>query len=528
MTAAATLMGASSTETWEFDLTREIGWKGIPWNKVRKSVYRLQVRIAKAHKEGKHGKAKALQWILTHSFYAKLMAVKRVTENQGAKTPGVDKIVWRNPKDKMQAVLSLKRRGYRTKPLRRIYIPKKQKGKLRPLSIPVMKCRAQQALHLLALEPITETIADKHSYGFRPFRSAADAHGQCFNALAKRGSAPYVLEGDIKSCFDMISHQWLKDNIPMDKIMLGKWLSAGYIDKGILHTTEKGTPQGGIISPALLTLTLSGLQEAVKKAVLNKDKVNVCVYADDFIITGATKEVLENKVKPAVVSFLEKRGLTLSQEKTHITHIQEGFDFLGVNIRKYNGKLIIKPAKSNIKKFLENIRETIKRNQTVKTEKLIWQLNPKIRGWANYHSHICAKKTFAKIDNSIYKMLWQWIKHRHPDKSWAWRKRKYYRSSKHRNWIFSTKVKNKEGKIYLFDLFNASSVPIKRHVKIKGDANPYDPAYQKYLTKRLERRKSKDKITKPINSDKVLGSQNKKKKHLKMSDSRTTSHQMWF
>jgi len=179
-------------------------WNDINWNQIKYQVNRLQMRIAKAFREGKHGKAKSLQWILTHSFYAKLLAVKRVTSNQGAKTPGVDNKVWKTPKQKMQAAVSLKRHGYKAQPLKRIYIPKKQKGKYRPLSIPVMSCRAQQAVHLLSLEPIAEIIADKNAYGFRPLRSTADALGQCFIVLSRGISAEYILEGDIKSCFDNI------------------------------------------------------------------------------------------------------------------------------------------------------------------------------------------------------------------------------------------------------------------------------------------------------------------------------------
>jgi len=180
----------------------ELTWDAIIWQKVGAHVRQLQMRIAKAYREGRRSKARALQRILTHSFYAKLLAVKRVVQNRGAKTPGVDNVVWSTSKQKMQAALALKRRGYKTKPLKRIYIPKKQKGKLRPLGIPVMLCRGQQALHLLSLEPISETIADKNAYGFRPLRSTADAIEQCFIALARKGSAPYILEADIKSCFD--------------------------------------------------------------------------------------------------------------------------------------------------------------------------------------------------------------------------------------------------------------------------------------------------------------------------------------
>jgi len=422
----------------------ELTWDAIDWQKVGAHVRQLQMRIAKAFRAGKRSKARALQRLLTRSFYAKLLAVKRVVQNRGAKTPGVDNVVWRTSKQKMQAALALKRRGYKTKPLRRIYIPKKQKGKLRPLSIPAMACRAQQSLHLLSLDPISETIADKNSYGFRPLRSTADAIEQCFKALARRYSPQYILEADIKSCFDKISHTWLLKNTVMDKQILGKWLAAGYIEKGKLCPTSSGTPQGGQISPTLLVVTLSGLEAAVKAVASQPDKINVCVYADDFIITGATKEVLENKVKPVVEAFLSERGLTLSKEKTKLTHISEGFDFLGINIRKYNGKLLMKPAKSSVKRFLADIRETIKHNKTAKTENLIRMLNPKIRGWSNYYSHVCSKRTFGYVDHCIFKSIWRWAVRRHPNKSKQWIKDKYFQCSGFRNWEFLTKAKNKK------------------------------------------------------------------------------------
>lgn len=313
-------------------LATEFTWNSIQWNQVESSVRRLQRRIAKAFREKRYSKVKALQWLLTHSIYAKLLAVKRVTQNRGAKTPGVDQIIWNTPSQKLKAVFTLKRRGYKTKPLKRIYIPKKQPGKVRPLSIPAMQCRAMQALYLLALEPVAEMMADIHSYGFRPRRSTADAIGQCFNALSRKTSARYILEADIKSCFDEISHSWLLENVPMDKHILAKWLAAGYIDKNGTHTTHVGTPQGGLISPCLLVITLSGLEKTVRQVISNqkRDKVHLSIYADDFIITGATQEVLEEKVKPAVEAFLNVRGLRLSEEKTKITHINEGFEFLGM------------------------------------------------------------------------------------------------------------------------------------------------------------------------------------------------------
>ncbi len=220
-------------------------WDSINWDIINAEVYRLQTRIAKAVREGRHSKVKSLQWLLTHSFHAKLLAVKRVVQNQGGKTPGVDNVIWKTSQQKIKAAQSLTRRGYQTQPLRRIYIPKKD-GRKRPLSIPSMLCRAMQALHLLALAPVTECCADKNSYGFRPKRSCADAMEMCHILLSKKYSSQFILEGDIKSCFDKISHQWLRDNIPMDKEILNKWLAAGYLEKGILYPTSEGTPQGGL------------------------------------------------------------------------------------------------------------------------------------------------------------------------------------------------------------------------------------------------------------------------------------------
>jgi RNA-directed DNA polymerase len=434
-------------------------------------------------------KTKALQRILTHSFFAKLLAVKRVVQNQGAKTPGVDNVIWNTSDQKIQAALSLKRRGYQTQPLKRIYIPKKQKGKLRPLSIPVMLCRAQQALHLLSLEPLAELKADKNAYGFRPLRSAADAIEQCFKSLAQKSSAHYILEGDICACFDSISNPWLMANIPMDKEILGKWLTAGYIEKGKRYPTTGGAPQGGVISPTLLTVTLSGLEQAVKAATRPQDKVHISIYADDFIITGATKEVLENKVKPTVEAFLRERGLLLSQEKTKITPITEGFDFLGMNIRKYKGKLIIQPAKSSVKRFLADIRKTIKLNAAAKAEKLINQLNPKILGWSNYYRHVCSKRTFSYVDHHIFSAIWRWATRRHTNKNARWVKEKYFRYSGYRNWVFSTMIENTKGESFYLDLKEASKIPIKRHIKIRAEAIPYDPAYHEYLNQRTQRKK---------------------------------------
>jgi RNA-directed DNA polymerase len=465
-------------------------WHDIDWKSANHTVRRLQARIVKATQEKRWNKVKALQRLLTHSFSGKALAVRRVTENQGKNTPGVDKVTWNTPHKKINAVYSLRQRDYHPQPLRRIYIPKKN-GKKRPLGIPVMKCRAMQSLYLLALDPVAETTADPNSYGFRPQRSTADAIEQCFNALSKGYSPQWVLEGDIKGCFDAISHDWLLAHIPMEKVMLKKWLKAGYMEKHVLYPTEEGTPQGGIISPVLANMTLDGLERKLaglfpKTTVPGiAAKVNFVRYADDFIVTASSKELLEQQVKPLIETFMKERGLELSTEKTCITHIEDGFDFLGQNVRKYKTgkrhKLLIKPAKKNVHAHLEKIRDIVKKNKTLPAGKLILILNPIIRGWAQYHQHVVSADIFNSIDDEIYQRLRRWMKRRHPTKSNEWITKKYFKTVEGDNWVFYGEMEGQQ-----YRLAETASVPIKRHVKVKAEANPYDLKWETYYEKRLD------------------------------------------
>ena len=468
----------------------EIRWHNIDWHHCHKIVKKLQMRIVKAVQENRWGKVKSLQRLLTRSFSGKAIAVKRVTENQGKKTPGVDNATWSTPVSKSQALLSLKHRGYKAQPLKRVNIPKAN-GKLRPLGIPVMKCRAMQALHLLALEPVAETTADKNSYGFRPYRSTADAIHSCYIVLAKEGSAQWILEGDISGCFDNINHDWLLNNIPMDKTILKKWLKAGYIDKQTLFETKAGTPQGGIISPVLANMTLDGLEKTLQEHFPKQHRpvtFSFIRYADDFVITGRSKEFLELEVKPLVEKFLAQRGLTLSAGKTKITHIETGFDFLGQNVRKYNGKFLTKPSKKNTKNFLVKVQKIIKESGALKQAGLIRLLNPVIRGWAEHHKHAASSKTFSSVDHKIYWMLRRWAKRRHSSKSTRWIRAKYYKRIDARNDVFSVVIKKQKpnGEPRLWSLRRASDSKIKRHIKIKADANPYDPQWEIYFEKRWQ------------------------------------------
>ena len=472
-----------------------VAWHSIDWARCHREVRRLQARIVKATRESRHGKVKALQWMLTHSFSGKALAVRRVTENQGKKTPGVDGVTWSAPEAKSQAMLSLGRRGYRPQPLRRVYIPKSN-GKMRPLGIPTLKDRAMQALYLLAIEPVAETTADRCSFGFRPERATADAIEQCFTALSKKVAPQWILEGDIKGCYDNISHDWLLSHTPMDRTILKKWLKAGYMEDRQLFPTEAGTPQGGIISPTLANFVLDGLDARLHAKIgrtrqINGKQVKLMInyvrYADDFIVTGRSKELLEREVMPIIKEFMRERGLTLSPEKTKITHIDEGFDFLGQNIRKYNGKLLIKPSKANVATFLEKVRSAVKGNKALDQDKLIRMLNPMIQGWANYHQHVVSKETFARVDHEIWRVLWQWAVRRHPQKSSVWIKKRYFYSVGTRNWVFAAATGESlpNGKPILKSLRKATDTPIRRHRAIKLEANPFDPQWETYFEERI-------------------------------------------
>ena len=469
-------------------------WDRIDWTEAELAVRKLQARIVKAQKEGRTGKVKALQWTLTHSFYAKALAVKRVTSNGGGNTPGVDMETWEKPEAKTQAISELKRRGYQPKPLRRVHI-KKSNGKLRLLGIPTMKDRAMQALYLMALEPVSETTADTRSYGFRKERRCMDAVQQCHNILRKGYSPEWILEGDIKGCFDHISHEWLLANIPMDKAMLRKWLKCGYIFNKQMFPTEEGTPQGGIISPTLANMTLDGLQKVLAekykrvriKGKLYSPMVNLVRYADDFIITCENRETLEKEIKPLVADFMSERGLTLSEEKTVITNICDGFDFLGFNIRKYSNEILTKPTKKAEKRFMENIRKVIKGNKGCRQESLIRMLNAKIRGWGAYYQHGATRDSFHRVDHQIFLSLWQWAKRRHSKKGKRWIKDRYWHNIRGNSWTFAAKFKKSNGKEDQLTLLTlASSFPFLQYTQIKGDMNPFDVDCRLYFNQRMK------------------------------------------
>lgn len=478
--------------------TTETQWDQINWKQCEWRVQRLQARIVKASQMRRWGRVKALQRLLICSFSGKALAVKRVTENKGKRTSGVDRVLWSTSRSKLAAIAFLQRRGYRPLPLRRVHIPKSN-GKLRPLGIPTMRDRAMQALHLMALEPIAETYADHNSYGFRKGRSTADAIEQCFNALSGSDAPEWILEGDIKGCFDHISHRWLLTHIPMDTVILEKWLRCGFLENANWFATEAGTPQGGIVSPTLANLTLDGLEELLTKMFPRRQekgrwvhpKVHLVRYADDFVITGKSHSLLVNKVQPLVEEFLRERGLELSAVKTHVTRIQDGFDFLGQHIRKYGGKLLITPSKKNTQAFLTKVRGVIEKNKSATQGNLIVLLNPIIRGWANYHRHCVASRAFDRVDFEIWRKLWRWSRRRHPAKSAGWVKARYFHAIGGRTWTFAAHAgaPNSPHHPSWKRLVYASNTPVRRHRKIKGEANPFDPRWRSYFAERARRQK---------------------------------------
>lgn len=483
-------------------------WHDLDWARIQQTVRKTQLKIAQATEEGDWRRVKRLQRLLTHSFYGRCLAVRRVTENRGRKTPGVDGETWGTPQAKLQAVGRLsKKRGYRPKPLRRVWIPKPGKPEKRPLGIPTMLDRAMQALYLQALEPVIESTSDPKSYGFRPDRSTADAMVELFHLLSPQTAPVWILEGDIKGFFDNINHEWLCRNVPMDRTVLRKWLKAGVIDRRQLMATEAGTPQGGIISPCLANATLNGLEAQLKchlvqqmgKTKAQQAKVYVVRYADDFVVTAASKELLEDEVKPWVEQFLSVRGVALSREKTQIVHIHQGFDFLGWNFRKYvpkspyrKAKLLIKPSKKNVTAFYRKVGEIIKNSGALTQDALIGQLNPVLKGWAQYHSPVVAKQTFSKLDSLIFWRLWRWAKRRHSKKSADWIRKKYFRSIGGQNWVFAYPYKNGKGERQFRRLYGLAETAIVRHKRLPGEYQPYDAAHElKWEALRVQRMQHK-------------------------------------
>lgn len=475
-----------------------VEWKHINWRKLEKRVYKLQKRIYRASSRGDVKAIRRLQKTLMKSWSAKVLAVRRVTQdNQGKKTAGVDGIKSLTPKQRFALVAKLKLKS-KCRPTRRVWIPKPGREEKRPLGIPTMYDRALQALVKMALEPEWEARFEPNSYGFRPGRSCHDAIEAIFIAIKQKPK--YVLDADIAKCFDRINHKVLLDKIntfPTIRRQIRAWLQAGVMDKLQYQQTSEGTPQGGVISPLLANIALHGMENRVKQYAetlptragygkkVNRASLSLIRYADDFVILHEDITVVQ-RCQSIISEWLKGIGLELKPSKTRLTHTlnqcgneQPGFEFLGFNIRQFHVgknhsklgfKTIISPSKEKQKIHYKRIASIINDHKATPHSALISRLNPVIRGWSNYYSTAVSKKIFAAIDNLMYPKLKAWAKRRHPNQSAEWVSKKYWQNIGSDNWVFATNQKGENP----IRLHSHTETKIVRHVKVKCDASPYD------------------------------------------------------
>ncbi len=469
------------------------GWNKLPWRKLEQHVYHLQKRIFQAEQHGNTKAVRTLQKLLMKSRAARLLAVRRVTQdNQGKNTAGIDGIKTVAPKQRFAMVGHIHPehwKEHKAKSVRRVYIPKPGKPEKRPLGIPVMQDRAQQALVKMALEPQWEGNFEPNSYGFRPGRSCHDAIAAIFVTIAQKDK--YVLDADLKGCFDNINHEALLRKLktfPMLQREIKAWLKAGCIDNGVFEESKAGTPQGGVISPLLANIALHGMETCVQQAFTQKEgKPHFVRYADDFVVFHPTEQGVQ-KAQRVLEEWIKDIGLEMKPSKTKITHTlkeykgQVGFDFLGWHIRQYpvgknrsgkvgsTGKLLgfktlIRPNQEAIKRHMSVTHEVIKRNRNAPQGKLIKELNPIIKGWTNYHRTVASKETFSTCGHRLYLQLASWANRRHPNKGKRWVAQKYWHVGDGQGWNFS------DGKS---TLWTHSQTAIQRHAKVRGTASPYD------------------------------------------------------
>lgn len=483
-------------------------WNNLPWKKIERSVFKLQQRIYRASQRGDGKTVHKLQRLLLNARAAKLLAVRKVTQdNQGKKTAGIDGVKSLSPSQRLTLSHQLKL-SHKAQPVRRVWIPKpSQPNEQRALGIPVMKERALQRLVQSVLEPEWEARFEPNSYGFRPGRSCHDAIEAIFTAI--RNKPKYVLDTDVEKCFDRIAHQELLRKVNAGSVLrrqLKAWLKAGVIDQGQWFPTESGTIQGSPLSPLLANIAMYGIEEAIAQRYRKNCRRGfyppiIVRYADDLVAFHEDLEIIR-QVQEMIETQLKPVGLRLKPAKTRITHTLQavdgrpGFDFLGCHIRQYRVgkthsgktpqgkplgfKTIIKPAKSSIRQQAKKLGTEVAKRRGVEQAVLIKSLTPIIIGWSRYYSTVVSKRTFNYLDSVLFSNLWSWALYRHPTKSKHWVIQRYWSQTEGKRWSFQTPTGN-------LILTGHSKIPIRRHVKVKGDRSVYDGDWV-YWSTRLGRR----------------------------------------
>jgi len=481
-----------------------LDWDAVDWRTHEDNVRRLRGRIFKAAQEGDWPKARNLQRMMLRSWSNTLVSVRQVTQrNAGRKTAGVDGQVALTSQARAELAVQTHRTITTWKPLavRRVYIPKaRDKTKLRPLGIPVIADRAHQARHRNALEPEWEARFEPRSYGFRPGRCCQDAIAVAYTtACGADATRRWVLDADLEKAFDKIDHCHLLTAIGAypGRDMVRGWLKAGVFEPGRgFAPTGEGTPQGGVISPLLLNIALHGMEQAAgvrygrsNPTWVHRESPTLVRYADDLTVFCHTREQAE-QVKSRLAAWLAPRGLSFNEDKTRIAHLdQEGVDFLGFDIRRHRGKLLIKPGKAAIKRVKKRLAAEMRALRGANAAAVLTTVNPIIRGWANYYRGVVSSRVYSSLDNYMWRLTYKWACSVHPNKPKRWIVRRYFgRHNKNRSdrWVFG----NPNSSAYMVKF---SWTEITRHVLVKGGASPDDPAQARYWAAR--RRKNRPPLT---------------------------------